>query len=304
MAMNRIDHAAIRVKDLGESLAWYEGVLGLTVLDRGSDRAVLACRGDAADVTLHAGGQSLVSFAFGVDHADDLDRYAASLKTHGVAFTLSRMTDRPGTEEALSFTIPSGHQMELAVGAGGRTAGKTEIVSDGTHRPTDLDHINLLGDVDPKELSEFLRTVLGFKQSLALTIHGAWVGSWLRSTRMDHDIAYMRAVRPADRLHHIAFAVEDGNHYFRVADRLVECGFRFEYGPGRHMAVSRSTTSFGTNNFAYAFDPAGNRNEFSSGMNEYPDDASLTVEIDPSQMAEVMNGYGINMPESFMTIGS
>ena len=51
MGMNRIDHAAIRVKDLGEALEWYEGVLGLKVLEKSSDRAVLARRGEAADVT-------------------------------------------------------------------------------------------------------------------------------------------------------------------------------------------------------------------------------------------------------------
>ena len=304
MGMNRIDHAAIRVNDMGEALAWYEGVLGLTVLERGADRAVLTCRGEAADVTLHAGGQSLVSFAFGVDNPDDLDQHAEKLKAHGVAFERKRLTDRPGTDEVLSFILPSGQQMELAVGSGGRVAGETDRVSDGTYRPTDLDHINLLGNLDPKEFSAFLRTVLGFKQSLSLSIHGAWVGSWLRSTKRDHDIAYMHAVAASDRLHHIAFAVEDGNHYFRLADRLVECGFRFEYGPGRHMGLPKSTTSFGTNNFAYAFDPSGNRNEFSSGMNEYPDDASLNIEIDPSEMADRMNGWALNMPESFMTVGS
>ncbi len=29
MSVNRADHAAIRVTDLGQALEWYEGVLGL-----------------------------------------------------------------------------------------------------------------------------------------------------------------------------------------------------------------------------------------------------------------------------------
>ena len=304
MGMNRIDHAAIRVNDLGEALQWYEGVLGLKVLEKSDDRVVLACRGEAADVTLYPGGVSLISFAFGVDTKEDLDRSEQLLKAAGVEYERKKLKDRPGTDEALSFLLPSGHRMELVTGADGRIAGKTECASDGTYRPTDLDHINLLGDTDPKTISDLLREAVGFRQSLALTIGGAWVGTWLRSTRRDHDIAYMQAIRPTDRLHHIAFAVEDGNHYFRLADRLVETNHRFEFGPGRHMAVPGNTSGFGTNNFAYVFDPSGNRNEFSSGMNEFEDHESLVVEIDPAQMGEVMNGYGNNMPESFMTIGS
>ena len=79
-------------------------------------------------------------------------------------------------------------------------------------------------------------------------------------------------MKPVHRLHHVAFAVEDGNHHFRLADRLVESGYRFECGPGRHMGSPKSTTGFRTKSFAYVFDPSGNRNEFSSGMNEYPGD--------------------------------
>ena len=305
MAINRIDHAAVRVNDLGQALEWYEGVLGLTVLDRNAERALLACSGDEVDLTVVAGGQSLVSFAFGADHADDLDEAEARLTANSVAFDRYKEPDRPGHGEILGFDLPSGHRMELVVGHGNRTAGVTNTTSDGTFRPTDIDHINLLGTTDPKEVSEFLKMVLGFKQSLVLTIGGNWAASWLRTTKLDHDIAYMGAVRPTDRLHHVAFAVEDGNHYFRLSDRLLETGNRWEFGPGRHMGGEPgNSTGFGTNNFAYAFDPTGNRNEFSAGMGEFEDDESFVNEIDPSQLGTIMNGWANNMPESFMTIGS
>lgn len=304
MAMNRIDHATVRVKDIGQSLEWYGGVLGLEVLDRSSSRAHIACRGTAVDVTLVSGGQSIEDFAFGVDHRDDLERVERSLKEHGAAFERRRPADRPGTAELTRFTLPSGHVMEMSIGSAGRVAGKTDTVSDGTYRPTDIDHVNLLGEIDPQRFSEFMMTVLGFRQSLALTIGEQWVGSWLRSTARDHDIAYMQAIRPSDRLHHVAFAVEDGNHYCRISDRLIETGHHWEFGPGRHKCAGRDTTGFGTNLFAYAFDPTGNRNEFSSGMNYFPDDASAVLKIRPDQMGEMMNGWANNMPESFMTQGS
>jgi len=305
MAINRIDHAAVRVNDLGHALEWYEGTLGLTVLDRNAERALLACSGDEVDLTLVDGGQSLVSFAFGVDHADDLDEVVSRLDANSVPYERYKQPDRPGHGEILGFDLPSGHRMEFVVGHGNRRAGITNTTSDGTFRPTDIDHINLLGETDPREVSDFLKMVLGFKQSLVLTVAWKWAASWLRATKLDHDIAYMQAVRPTDRLHHVAFAVEDGNHYFRLSDRLVETGNRWEFGPGRHMGgIPRDTQGFGTNCFAYAFDPTGNRNEFSSGMNEFEDDQSYTNEIDPTKLGEIMNGWANNMPESFMTIGS
>jgi catechol 2,3-dioxygenase len=305
MAINRIDHAAVRVNDLGQALEWYEGVLGLTVLDRNAERALLACSGDAVDVTLVAGGQSLVSFAFGVDHADDIDEIVSRLTANDVPFERYKEPDRPGHGEILGFDLPSGHRMEFVAGYGDRVAGVTNLASDGTFRPTDIDHINLLGTADPKDVSDFMKMVLGFKQSLVLTIGGSWAASWLRATKRDHDLAYMGAQRATDRLHHIAFAVEDGNHYFRLSDRLVETGHRWEFGPGRHMAGGAgNTTTFGTNCFAYAFDPTGNRNEFSSDMGEFEDHESYTAETSPEKFPEIMNGWAYNMPESFMTIGS
>ena len=306
MAINRIDHAAVRVKDLGQALEWYEGVLGLAVLDRNADRALLACSGTAADLTLIDGGQSIESFAFGVDHADDLDEIISRLDKNGVAHKRYKEADRPGHSDILGFDLPSGHRMEFVVGDGDRRAGVTSFQSDGSFIPTDIDHINLLGDGDPQEFSEFMKMVLGFKQSLALTIAGKWAASWLRASKLDHDLAYMQAQRPSDRLHHVAFAVQDGNHYFRLSDRLTETGNRWEFGPGRHMGgIPRDTQGFGTNNFAYAFDPTGNRNEFSCGMNEFEDDDPGYIgETSPEKFPEIMNGWAYNMPESFMTIGS
>jgi catechol 2,3-dioxygenase len=305
MAINRMDHAAIRVRDLGEGLAWYEGVLGLTVLDRNDNRALLACSGDAVDLTITAGGQSLDSFAMGVDNADDLDEVASRLKANEIAFERYTEPDRPGHDEIIGFTLPSGHKMEFAVGSGGRVAGKTEKASDGTYRPTDIDHINLLGEVSPAVITEFLTVVLGFKHTLKLTVAGQYAGTWLRATATDHDIAYMGAQRPSDRLHHIAFAVEDGNHYYRISDRLAETGHRWEFGPGRHLPFSGQLKTVATNNFAYTFDPTGNRNEFSSSMLDWPDDmVPVERDIAPDEVGAVMNGWANNMPESFMTIGS
>lgn len=304
MGINRIDHAAIYVGDLGKALTWYEDVLGLTVLSRSDEVVHLACRGRAADLTLVKGQTSLDNFTFGVDDDEDLDRIAAVLSREGVASERNAGDSRPGEGATLKFHLPSGHELRLCTGGAERRAGICDFDAKGSYIPTDMDHINLLGEVEPEVMRDFLM-MIGFKSSLNISVGGQLAGIWLRGSTYDHDIAYMKAVRPADRLHHVAFAVEDGNHYFRLSDRLLDTGHRWEFGPGRHNAGLGSSTGFGTNNYAYVFDPFGNRNEFSSGMEQFADDATpLSTNIDPSRMNDVMNGWGYEMAETFMTVGS
>lgn len=303
MAINRLDHATIYTPDLGKALAWYDDVLSMHVLERTGDHVHLACRGEAAELTLVRGGSGgLRDFTFGVDDADDLDRAAAALSRQHLAHerTAGR---RPGEGAALSFTTPSGHVMRLAVGDGGRRAGITRFDSRGSHAPCGIDHVNVIGEADPLVMKEFLG-LLGFKFSFSVAVRGDLLAVWMRASTYDHDLAYSRAYRPTDRLHHVAFSVEDGNHYFRLSDRLMEHRLRWEFGPGRHNAGFGPTTGFGTNNYAYIRDPAGNRNEFCSGMDQLPDDAApRVVEIEPEQMADVMNGWGHEHPETMM-VGS
>ena len=173
-----------------------------------------------------------------------------------------------------------------------------------THTPTDIDHVNLLGAEAPADVAAFLTSVIGFKVTGVMEVEGDAVAVWTRGGEADHDVAYMRAFRPDDRLHHIAFSMADSNHYQALADRLADHGKRFEYGPGRHGAGIASGTGFGSNLFAYAFDPAGNRNEFSADMKSFANDAQTVVIDVTGRVDEVMNAWAKNMPESFMTIGS
>ncbi len=97
----------------------------------------------------------------------------------------------------------------------------------------------------------------------------------------------------------------DSNHYQQLGDRLAANGQRFEFGPGRHGAGLASDTDWGSNLFAYAFDPSGNRNEFSGDMKVLRDDAATVIlDMAGPQVAALMNVWATNMPESFMTIGS
>jgi catechol 2,3-dioxygenase len=305
MGINRVDHAAILVDDIGEALEWYEGVLGLTLLDRDDARAHVTCRGDHADVTLIAGGRGAGTFAVGVDGLEDLEDLERRLDQHGIDHERISDPDGPGTAELTRFPLPSGHIMEFAVASDGRTAGQTDLSWDGkTHTPTDIDHVNLLGSEAPADVAAFLTSVVGFRLTGVFELEGDVVGVWTRGGVADHDVAYMRAVRPDDRLHHIAFSMVDSNHYQALADRLADNGKRFEFGPGRHGGAIFSGTGSRSNLFAYAFDPAGNRNEFSGDMKRFADDAETVVIDVTGSVDEVINVWAKNVPESFMTIGS
>jgi catechol 2,3-dioxygenase len=305
MGINRIDHAAVLVEDLGRALEWYEGCLGLTVLDRDDDLAHVTCGGDHADVTLVTGGHGLVTFAMGADDLDDLETIERRLDQHGVAHERIVDPDRPGTVALTRFRMSTGHVMEFSVASSERTAGQTDMSWDGVSAtPTDIDHINLLGSDAPDDVADFLTDVVGLKISGVLKVEGETAGLWARASTRDHDVAYMRAVRPDDRLHHIAFAMFDSNHYQRLGDRLADNGQRFEFGPGRHGGRIFSNTGWGSNLFAYAFDPSGNRNEFSGDMSVRDDAKTPIVDLPGDQVAGIMNVWANNMPESFMTIGS
>jgi catechol 2,3-dioxygenase len=309
MAIRRIDHAEINVQDIDASREWYEHVLGLSQIARDGDRIHLSCAGpdsDHADLTIRPGGHGLVTTAFGVESTEDLDALEQRLGSAGVSSERITDPDRPGTSELVRFKIPSGHMIEFAVGADGRAAGATDYTWDGTtHTPCDIDHVNLLGAEDPEVVSRFFCDVLGLHHSLSIQVHGQWVAAWMRSTKIDHDFAYMSAVREGDRLHHVAFLMADSNHYQRLADQLASLGHKFEFGPGRHGgAGNRNVTGFGTNLFAYAFDPSGNRNEFSGDMKEYHEDAEPGVLDGTGSIPDIMNLWAPNMPESFMTVGS
>ena len=211
----------------------------------------------------------------------------------------SGQEDRGGGEFAclprLAFGTPSGHAMRLTVGDGVRGAGAGGSASNDPCAPCGIDHINVMGDVDPLVMRAFL-ALIGFRFAFSVAVSSTLIAVWLRSSAYEHDIAYTRASRPGDRLHHVAFSVEDGNHYFRLSDRLIEHRLRWEFGPGRHNVGLGTAAGFGTNNYAYILDPGGNRNEFCAGLDQLPDDAQpRVVDIEPHQLWDVMNGWGTSI---------
>lgn len=305
MAINRMDNVRLIVPDLEQGSNWYEGVLGMRAISKSAHEHHFSCGSDHAELTLVPGKTGMQSFTFGVDSDEDLEKVAKALSHEGVAHAYHEGGSRPGEGKVLAFTTPAGHNMQMCVGLDGRRAGAGSFSRSSEFAPSALDHINLLGNIDPVVMQDFW-TKIGFKLAIALKVDGAQVATWLRSTRLDHDIAYMRAVRPTDRLHHIAFSVADISHLAALSDRLMTCGYKWEFGIGRHNAAGdRKSKGFGTNIFAYAQDPFGHRNEFCTDVDEFDDDAPpLISEVTGEMVPHTMNAWASNMPETYLTTGS
>jgi len=288
MALNRLDHATLRVGDLGAACAWYGDGLGLDVLSRDATRADLGVADDHVDLTLVTGGAGLESFAFGVDDGAQLSSYVERLASAGVA-TEHSSDPRPGVSEGVSFQLPSGHRMEIQTGTADRQAGRHNESWDGSScAPLDLDHINLV-TADVAGLMEFFESTLDIRPTYIFpTPDGGLFGVWSRSSDYHHDVAFISVPGFDDAFHHLAFKVDGIRHMEIVADSLADLGHDLEFGPGRHPEI---------NLFTYMLDPAGNRIELSAEMPLIPS-GQPPVNLAPDTR---MNAWSPSVPESFLT---
>lgn len=288
MPLNRLDQITINVEDLDASVAWYGDLVGMDVLSRRDGEVDLGVASDHVDLTLVAGGKGLDSFAFGVADSDALNFYAGRLRDAGVAS--ERASDaRFGAADVLRFTLPTGHSMELLVGAGGRQAGEHNESWDGASTaPLDVDHMSLLTD-DLQTLREFL-ALLDFRDSILFAAPGGagLLGIWSHTTDYHHDLAYMALPGVSSGMHHLSVKVDGIHHMQLVADKLADGGHLIEFGPGHHPAA---------NLFMYALDPSGNRVEFAAEMTMNPFDGPA-IDLDASTP---MNAWSPYVPETFFT---
>ena len=90
--------------------------------------------------------------------------------------------------------------------------------------------------MDPSEIHQWLQEKLGFKMREYIKINNDQVfGGWMSVTPLVHDIAVMRDTTNAgpNRLHHLAYWLDNGQDLLRAADILKENGINF-VGPGKH----------------------------------------------------------------------
>lgn len=278
MGIMRIGRAELRVLDLEEAINYYTNIIGLEVVGRSPGRAYLKAWDEFDHHSLilqEADSSGLDHFAFKVQSEADLEFYEKRVEQFGCTLKRISKDTRLAEGEAIRFTLPTGHQMELYHDIK-QLGKKTSILNphpfpDETKgiAPHRFDHVLLIGE-DVKTVTRLFTEALDmFQSERIMTMDGEdMVGSFIHAQNgKAHDIAFIKG--PDNKLHHAAFKVETWFDVLKAADLLARYDVPIEVTPTRHAMTRAETT--------YFFDPSGNRNEaYSGGYITYPDSPTIT----------------------------
>ncbi len=250
----RLAHATFETPDLEGQIAYWTHVMGLTLIERDSKRAVLSTRAGFESIVLEAGNRAwLNKVAFQVAPGTDLGELAAMLQKEGVK-SERRTEITPGVRDAIVFTDPNNVLVEIFA--------DYELSADSGLRegimPLKLGHIAWRVN-DPQKMTNFYCKFLNFRES-------DWIGdhfAFLRCGSDHHTINFARY--PEERLHHFAFEVRDVPELNRSCDFLADQKIQLVWGPIRHVV--------GHNVAAYHRSPEDHRVELYCEMDMMKDEA-------------------------------
>lgn len=223
--VKRLAHATLTTEDLERSLDYYTRVVGLSLVARDKDRAVLATKMGQEAIVLEkdsTAGQ-LTRLSFQIKPGSDLGELAHRLQKEGVkAERRSGIT--PGVKEALCFNDNKGTMLEIYADYDFAPDDKTAVGI----MPVKFGHVAYRVENVP-ETVKFYCDMLGFRVS---DFRGDFF-AFLRCSVDHHTVNFV--VDPKPTLHHIAFEVKDWGEIHRAAETLAKNDIRLVWGPGRHI---------------------------------------------------------------------
>jgi catechol 2,3-dioxygenase-like lactoylglutathione lyase family enzyme len=212
--------------------------------------------------------------ALAADTNTDVDALHGQVVASGCQIIFApRALDNFGGGYGFRFFNPDGIEMEISAGVARGTARALEP-REGI--PEKISHV-VFHSPQHKEITQWFVDVLGFRLS-------DWIGdfmSLIRCNTAHHRIAFLPG--PAC-LNHVAYDMPDVNEMMRGLKRMRRAGNDTVWGPGRHTA--------GDNTFAYFVTPGGFAVEYTSELEEVPDDDSW----EPRTFApspDIMDQWGI-----------
>jgi catechol 2,3-dioxygenase-like lactoylglutathione lyase family enzyme len=224
IAVRRLGHATLTTPDLDRQVAYYTEVVGLTLLERDKNRAILASRQGLEAIALEPGAANALSkLSFQVAPGSDLDALSRALAQHGVKAE-RRHGITPGIAEAIAFTDPKGTLIEIFADYAFPAEDRSQVGI----MPLKLGHVAYRVD-DVQKVVSFYTDVLGFRVS-------DWHGdtfAFMRCGPDHHSVNFVFDEVP--QLHHIAFEVKDWSEIQKACEWLAKNGIRLVWGPGRHI---------------------------------------------------------------------
>ncbi len=284
-------YVALNVTDLDRSLAFYRDLVGLQLEERlGDEVAFLRCSEDHHNVALYRSNEpGIKRMAFQLERAKDVDQAAAYIT--GLGWPLQEVTETERAQlhqgRTLRFRIPDStltFEFYAEMGAGQAPYAHT------------VAKIARLGHVVVRcaHRDAVLATLLA-KLNFRVSDHFGNQVAFLRCFPNPYHHSFGVARADVDGLHHVNFMVTDVDDVGRAMNRMRKAGVEIVYGPGRHD-ISNSI-------FLYYLDPDGLTNEYSFGMEEFPEaDPRLAREL--PLKPEILDSWGGAPGPGFGKVGA
>jgi catechol 2,3-dioxygenase-like lactoylglutathione lyase family enzyme len=222
--VKRVGHLTLTTPDIERQLDYYTRILGLQLVGREKNRAVLATKVGQECIVLEQGERPEgVRMSFQVAPGSDLKDVGSALSKLGLK-NEQRSDITPGIGKAVVFEDLKGTQIEL--------------FSDYEFSPQDDTYTGVmplkLGHVayraaDVQGVTKFYEDVLGFRVS-------DWRSDFfvfMRCSRDHHTVNFWRDKHTT--LHHLAFEVRDWSEIKRACDFFGTKGVKIAWGPIRHI---------------------------------------------------------------------
>ncbi|MGV9675551.1 VOC family protein [Nocardia sp. NPDC003482] len=270
--ITRVRHVGLAVPDFRRTVDFYRTLWGLEVVAEDGDIAFFATPAHPEQYILRVRESSdkrLDLIAFAVDTAADVDALAQRLASAGVRLDREpRALDTPGGGYGFRFFDPDGRLVEVSSEVAPRAARALEPRES---IPRKLSHV-VINSPNVLATKDFYERHLGFRLS-------DWLEDamcFLRVRTDHHIIAIGRG--PHVSLNHVSFEMRGIDEFMRGTGRLIRSGHTPLWGPGRHSA--------GDNTFTYFTDPTGNVVEYTTELQQIPDDDAWEPHVyttDPEQ---------------------
>jgi catechol 2,3 dioxygenase len=301
-----ISHAELLTPKAQESLRFFVDVLGMEVEAHAGQSVYLRGWGDYARSSLkltEAARTGLAHMAIRAWNPDALERVVRTIDASGRG--QGWIDGDHGHGPAYRFTDPDEHVFEVLYEADRYEPppGLVPALKNQPQRNTGrgvsvkrLDHVNLLA-ADVRAARVFATDVLGYRLYERVELDdGTESGAWMSLSIMAHELIYTQDHHGANgRLHHLAFWVDTREECLRAADLFLDQNVYIEAAPSKH-AIAQGF-------FLYAYEPAGNRIEVTTGGRLVYDPDEPTVVWTQAERAKGQ-AWGVKTIESFHTYGT